>query len=100
MSRVRWLWDTIFLARCVTNRGRSRQNNSELIGHIFYQAIEIPFKAPAHPDQYDFGVKSAKLLSDLLAAGKLKPGPIKMMPNGLASVKDGFEYMQSGKASC
>ena len=54
-------------------------------------------KAPADPDQYKFGVQSAKLLSDLLAAGKFKHGPIKLMPRGLASVKEGFEYMQNGK---
>lgn len=46
---------------------------------------------------YKFGIQSAKLLTDLLAAEKLKPIPIKLMPNGLASVKEGFEYMQSGK---
>ena len=87
------------MEKCVANHERSRKDYGELIGYMFYQAIEIPFKAPAHPDQYDFGIKSAKLLSDILAAGKLKPGPIKMMTNGLASVKDGFEYMQSGKVS-
>lgn len=49
------------------------------------------------PEKYKFGVESAKLLSELLATNKLKPGPIRVLPNGLESIKDGFEYMKSGK---
>lgn len=56
-----------------------------------------PKPLPVVPDTYAFGIRTAKLLSDLLAARKLKPGPIKIFPNGLAGVKDGFEYMKSGK---
>jgi len=61
--------------------------------------IEIPFTAAADLEQYAFGKKAAKLLTDLLAAGKLRPGPIKLMPKGLASVEEGFEYMLAGKVS-
>ena len=57
----------------------------------------LTLKAPANQEAYAFGIRSTKLLSDLLTASKLKPGPIKLFPNGLASVKDGFEYMKSGK---
>lgn len=61
------------------------------------QAITQPIKLPADPEQYKFGVQSAKLLTDLLDSGKVRPSPIKLMPNGLASVKEGFEYMENGK---
>lgn len=57
----------------------------------------MPFKVSADPEQRAFAIRAAKLISDLLAAGKLRPSPVKVLPNGLASVKDGFEYMISGK---
>ncbi|KAI5120953.1 hypothetical protein M0805_001658 [Coniferiporia weirii] len=63
------------------------------------KAIEIRYKRPADPEQHAFGIKAAKLLSEVLQSGKIKSGPMKLMPNGLASVKDGFEYMRSGKVS-
>lgn len=54
---------------------------------------------PADPKKEEFGRWSAKLLNEMLAAENLKPGPIKIMPYGLAGVMDGFEYMQNGKVS-
>ncbi|KAF5349762.1 hypothetical protein D9758_010175 [Tetrapyrgos nigripes] len=47
----------------------------------------------------DFANKSSKLISKLLAAGKLTPAPVKVWPNGLAGVPEGLEYMKSGKVS-
>ena len=57
----------------------------------------MPAKLPADPGKHEFGVKAARLLTELLAAGKIRPGPTKLMPNGLRSVKEGFEYMENGK---
>jgi len=39
------------------------------------------------------------LLERLLQAGKLKPNPIKVMPNGLKSVEEGWQLMREGKVS-
>lgn len=57
----------------------------------------MPLKMPADPEKEEFGRWSCKLLNEALAAGKLKPGPIRIFPKGLESVLDGFEYMRKGK---
>ena len=33
----------------------------------------------------------------ILATGTLKPNPVHVQPGGLASVKEGLQYMQEGK---
>jgi len=35
----------------------------------------------------------------IFATGKIKPNPILILPKGIASVKDGLQYMQEGKVS-
>lgn len=40
----------------------------------------------------------AKLLSETLASGKIRPNPVLVLPNGLASVPEGLQYMKDGKA--
>lgn len=75
----------------------------------------MPANVPADPGHHRFAIDvAAPLLSALLALGTgkgatndggvppndtrlLRPNPIKLMPHGLASVKEGFEYMMSGK---
>ena len=73
----------------------------------------MPVNVPADPAHKHFATTVvAPLLSALLALGNdkgtdgshapndarlLRPNPIKLMPHGLASVKEGFEYMMSGK---
>ncbi|KAK7466231.1 hypothetical protein VKT23_004958 [Stygiomarasmius scandens] len=47
----------------------------------------------------EFATKSSKLISKLLADGKLTPAPLKIYPKGLASIPEGLEYMKSGKVS-
>ncbi|TDL22505.1 zinc-binding oxidoreductase ToxD [Rickenella mellea] len=66
-----------------------------LLGRDF----DIPMKMPADAGAYELGKKFSKLISDVLATGKVKPIPVKLMPNGLASVKEGFEYMKEGHVS-
>lgn len=51
----------------------------------------------AIPEHHENAIRFAKLISDVLATGKVKPSPVKLFPNGLASVKDGFKYMIDGK---
>ncbi|TDL22508.1 GroES-like protein [Rickenella mellea] len=45
------------------------------------------------------GAQFAKIISDVVARGLIKPTSVKLLPNGLASVKDGFQYMTDGKVS-
>ena len=33
----------------------------------------------------------------MLATGKIKPNPVQVQPSGIASVKEGLQYMQEGK---
>ena len=44
------------------------------------------------------GRNMAKLLSETLASGKIRPNPVLVLPNGLASVPEGLQYMKDGKA--
>ncbi|EJC99994.1 dehydrogenase [Fomitiporia mediterranea MF3/22] len=61
--------------------------------------LEIPMKLPLDTAQFEFAPKAKKILTEALANGSLKPGPIKVMPNGLASVNDGLAYLRDGKVS-
>ncbi|KAI0048821.1 dehydrogenase [Auriscalpium vulgare] len=56
-----------------------------------------PFKAT--PEYREHSEKFAKLLVETLAIGKVKPMPKQILPKGLASVQEGFDYMTSGKVS-
>ena len=49
------------------------------------------------PSLLDLGRQYATLVSQVLNSGKVKLSPILVFPNGLASVNDGFKYMQEGK---
>jgi hypothetical protein len=46
-----------------------------------------------------FGTWAADLISKVLATGQFVPLPVKLMPKGLESVTEGFQYMREGKAS-
>ena len=48
-------------------------------------------------EQYKFAPRAVEILTTTLANGTLKPGPVKLMPNGLASVNDGLHYLKQGK---
>ncbi|THV06339.1 zinc-binding oxidoreductase ToxD [Dendrothele bispora CBS 962.96] len=50
-------------------------------------------------EMIDLAKNSSDLISKLLAEGKITPAPLKIYPNGLASVSEGLEYMRSGKVS-
>lgn len=63
------------------------------------QAFEHPLKCSADPNMYQFGVMACDLIANLLARGELRPGPVKLFPYGLASVKEGLQYMHKGQVS-
>ncbi|KAH8108649.1 dehydrogenase [Phellopilus nigrolimitatus] len=75
------------------------QHSFVLAYMLLGKAIEVPMKLPASPEQHAFARTASEILGAALAAGQVKPGPIKLMPAGLASVCDGLEYLRSGKAS-
>lgn len=56
-----------------------------------------PFGLPENPDQYKFGAEISVNISEVVAKGLVKPGPIKLIDNGLEGVKEGFQYMTDGK---
>jgi hypothetical protein len=41
----------------------------------------------------------AELTTELLASGKFTPIPVKLMPKGLESVTEGFQFMKDGNVS-
>ncbi|THV06340.1 dehydrogenase [Dendrothele bispora CBS 962.96] len=72
----------------------------KVIHSLAYQLFGKSFGSyPTSTEMVEFGTKSSKLISKLLAEGKLTPAPIKIYPSGLASVPEGLEYMKSGKVS-
>ena len=52
---------------------------------------------PGAPSRLELGPRYAKILSALLAKGKLSASPILLLPNGLAGVETGFQYYVDGK---
>ncbi|THH17162.1 hypothetical protein EW146_g3605 [Bondarzewia mesenterica] len=68
----------------------------ELLG----ESYNFPRKwAPASQEDKDRGKKITLFLDSVLAAfaDKIKPNPKLILPNGLASIAEGFEYMKAGK---
>ena len=61
--------------------------------------FDLPWPFKATPEHKERGLHFVKHFSDFVAAGKIKPGPIQVMPNGLAGVPDGIRYMLEGKVN-
>ncbi|PAV15522.1 zinc-binding oxidoreductase [Pyrrhoderma noxium] len=70
-----------------------------LAGMLMGIDLEVPFVRKADPEQHEFAKKASKLLTELLAKGLYKPGRIRVMPKGLASVNEGLELLRDGKVS-
>jgi len=51
----------------------------------------------ADTEHYEFGKAAAMLLTRLLAEGKLKTTPVKLVPSGLNDVWEWLQYMKTGK---
>ncbi|KZT60071.1 GroES-like protein [Calocera cornea HHB12733] len=51
------------------------------------------------PAQDEVRVRLTHLWDVLMREGKIKPNPIRNMPDGLASIDDGFDLMRQGKVS-
>jgi len=73
-------------------------------------AIILPYESPRPDVNVIFSTLSNLLTPEsngkyidlhkkIFATGKIKPNPILLLPNGIASVKVGLQYMQEGKIS-
>ncbi|KAJ7591663.1 dehydrogenase [Mycena floridula] len=79
-----------------------RENVESEFGLVFTllgKEMTYPYPIAANAEHYELGRKLGKILSDLLAAGKLKTTPVKLVPNGLADVQEWIEYQKEGKVS-
>ena len=61
------------------------------------QSFNFPLQFTASPEKTAKGRKWAQLLSELLVKTNLRPNPVLIMPRGLASVPQGYQYMSEGK---
>ncbi|KAI0028448.1 dehydrogenase [Vararia minispora EC-137] len=87
---------------CILPYSGTPRANIEPILSLAYDLVVDGFPAQRPDTGVSYiadGPKYAKLVTDLLAQGKLKPAPVLVMPKGLASVNDGFKYMIDGKVS-
>ena len=57
----------------------------------------MPCTFPAYPEHYKNAIFYSEMISGLLAEKKIKPMPIKLYPDGLASVPEGMAFMKAGK---
>ncbi|KAK7035347.1 hypothetical protein VNI00_011878 [Paramarasmius palmivorus] len=64
---------------------------------IFGKDTVFPFPSKADTVAAQKAREFAQLTSRLLAEGKIRLGPIKVFPDGLAGVADGMEYARMGK---
>ncbi|KAK7035342.1 hypothetical protein VNI00_011873 [Paramarasmius palmivorus] len=64
---------------------------------VYGKDIVFPFPSTADLVSAANGKTYAKLISKLLAEGKLQLGPVKLFPNGLSGVVKGMEYSRLGK---
>lgn len=74
-----------------------RDIRRQTVNSGYDQDIEFPFSYPANVQHRENGARYAQLITQLISQQPLRPIPIKLYSNGLASVKDGLEYMRSGK---
>ncbi|KAI0322794.1 dehydrogenase [Amylostereum chailletii] len=81
----------------------SPRESVRFIHSLSYKLLGVDFDFPAKnvgtPEQKAEGLRFAKLLTDILALGEVRPNPVKILPKGLASVPEGFELHRTGKVS-
>jgi len=77
--------------------GDNVQSDFPLVYTLHGQAFEHPYPYPAIPEHRELGKRFGKLLTDLLAEGKLRTTPLKLVPNGVADVQQWIDYQKEGK---
>ena len=63
------------------------------------QDFNFPQVYKANEAETARGKEYAKLITNILATGKVRPNATKVLPKGLASVPEGIQYMRDGKVS-
>ncbi|TFY76299.1 hypothetical protein EWM64_g7715 [Hericium alpestre] len=76
-------------------RGRAHRHHSALLG----KSYEFPYPYTVTDAKIQQGKDYAKLITKIVATGKVKPNPLLIMPKGLASVAEGLQLMYEGKVS-
>ncbi|KAA1472741.1 dehydrogenase [Dentipellis sp. KUC8613] len=67
--------------------------------HLLGKSFEFPFSYTEDPKLTLLGKKFTKFLEEILAKHDIKPNPLLVYPNGLASVVEGLQFMADGKVS-
>ncbi|KAJ6570171.1 dehydrogenase [Mycena vulgaris] len=70
-----------------------------LVYTLLGKALEYPRPYAADAEHCEFGKDMAALFTRLLAEGRLKTTPVKLVPNGLEDVGEWLEFMKQGKVS-
>ncbi|KAJ7572121.1 chaperonin 10-like protein [Mycena floridula] len=73
------------------------QTSCVLAQSILGKSTTVPFVTTGNPVHIENGKFYFKIISALLVQGKLKPMKMRLYTRGLASVKEGMEYMRLGK---
>lgn len=74
--------------------------NLTLAYDLLGKSYDFPFPwTPKTDEDRDRGKKFTQLLQQIIDTGKIKPNATLILPQGLASVAEGFEYQKTGKVS-
>ncbi|KAF9567210.1 GroES-like protein [Agrocybe pediades] len=88
---------TIVTVLPYTSRKKGVNTELILVYSMWGETIQIPMPLEGDIQHYLNGIQYNRMITDMLAKKMLKLGAVKVFPNGLASVQDGFEYMMTGK---
>ncbi|EIN07977.1 zinc-binding oxidoreductase ToxD [Punctularia strigosozonata HHB-11173 SS5] len=89
----------------VQDSAKAVRDDVEFKATLLYTAAGRAFKTsfgwelPAIPEDRQQVAEWLPKITELFQHGKVKPNPVKFWPGGLDAIKDGFEYMKSGKLS-
>ncbi|TFY50937.1 hypothetical protein EVG20_g11246, partial [Dentipellis fragilis] len=73
--------------------------SSTVAYHLLGKSFDFPFSYTEDPNLTLLGKKYTKFLEEILAKYEIKPNPVLVYPNGLASVAEGLQFMMDGKVS-
>ncbi|KAJ7354453.1 chaperonin 10-like protein [Mycena albidolilacea] len=80
---------------------KSRRKGVDTVFILAYsalgKAVEFPFPFPQNSEHHENAKMYCKLISEVLSKHTIKHVPVRLYPNGLASVELGFEDMKAGK---
>ena len=75
-------------------------NASTLLYSVYGEPVDKPFfKTKGKPEDYEFGVKFAKILRNLIKEDKIKVHKPKVMEGGINGILEGLDLLQNDKVS-